>query len=97
MYIGRRNPNIPKENFLGELTDHIKEVRKVFGNHGLKGYVVYVTEEMEIAYQSWEYFPSEISNDMQEVMNKASLILENVTLVENLESKPSWLKTITQK
>ncbi len=54
LFIGRRLSEISKEEYLPRLTNHINEVRKVFGPFGLKGYFVYATEDFEIAYQNWK-------------------------------------------
>jgi len=54
LWIGRRSKNCPERDFLPRLTEHLNIARKALGAGGLEGYVIYATEDYEIAYGKWK-------------------------------------------
>lgn len=77
VFIGKRLSDFPKDQYLSRLTDHINDVRRVFGPLGLKGYFVYATEDYEIAYQNWKD---------RESMEQAIQSEEGVPIIEDVLS-----------
>lgn len=73
VFVGLRHPDVPKEEFLGLLTDHVVEVREAFGPRGLDGYIAVGNHETEIAWLHWtsrskasEAFKSEVGYKVAE-------------------------------
>lgn len=53
LWIGKRQEAFPEKEFLSRLTSHLNHARSAFAAHGLRGYVIYPTDNYEIAYANW--------------------------------------------
>lgn len=53
VFMGTRTPEMPRERFLAELTEHVVEARETLVPLGLDGYVLVANEESEIAWMHW--------------------------------------------
>lgn len=54
VFMGRRQPDVPADQFLARLTEHVVHVREAFGARGLDGYIVVANADSEIAWMHWE-------------------------------------------
>ncbi|WP_372368661.1 type 1 glutamine amidotransferase domain-containing protein [Candidatus Uabimicrobium sp. HlEnr_7] len=93
IYIGCKKDDSSK-NFIKQLQAHVNMARKSFKENGCEGYVVYATQDIEIAYLWWtdlqtmkDFFGSELG---QACMNDAKSFMDDV-LFTAVSEKPVWL------
>lgn len=53
LYIGKRKAGLDDAAFISGMETHIRKAKAAFEPLGLKGYIVYIENDHEIAYQNW--------------------------------------------
>jgi len=94
LWIGRRSKDCPQQMFLTRLTEHLNLARKALGPGGLEGYVIYATEDYEIAYGKWKDRES-AARSLQSKEGRAAVLdgesfMEKV-LFREITEIPAWL------
>ena len=78
-FFGLRKPSLTPENFFRKLKTHVACVKSSFASQGLKGYLVLITGEYEIAFLNWES-----GSAMQKAMStpKGKALFENAKSIQ---------------
>lgn len=77
LFIGERRPEISKEEFKGRMASHLNLVKRQLEPFQLEGYVVFLTENLEIAYQKWrskKHFDEAMKNGTEVVADAEELM-----------------------
>jgi putative intracellular protease/amidase len=94
LWIGRRSKDCQQQEFLTRLTEHLNLARKALGPGGLEGYVIFATEDYEIAYGKWKDRES-AARSLQSKEGRAAVLdgesfMEKV-LFREITEIPPWL------
>ncbi len=93
-FVGARKGDLPQDQFLPRMENHVRTVIDAFSDKGLQGYVMSVSGNSEVAYQVWtskEAMEAAFgTKDGQAVVQDAGSFME-MLLFKELGPTPGWL------